>query len=66
MAQLTVIVCPRAKTDMTPCVARDGKLAICEIHHEATYCVGCERNVAELFRDLVKKYVDAIHPDLPK
>lgn len=29
--------CPRAASDMTPCIARDGHLALADDHH----CVGC-------------------------
>lgn len=43
------IGCPRAKSDMTPCVARDGRLAT-----DDGECVGCNRNAADLFRDLVR------------
>jgi hypothetical protein len=45
------IGCPRAKTDMTPCVARDGDSA-------ADYdnlCVGCGKSPAELLKELVKE-----------
>ncbi len=55
-----VITCPRAKSDMTPCAARDGKLAVydSEAGHMRGHCVGCGRNVAELFKELVAKYVE--------
>jgi hypothetical protein len=33
--------CPREKTWMTPCVARDGGLAVCFVHSRPA-CVGCE------------------------
>lgn len=42
------IGCPRAKTDMTPCAARDGATAC-----EGTECVGCGSDVIELFVELV-------------
>lgn len=42
--------CPRAKSDMTPCVARDGDLA----QADAGICVGCERTPATLLQELVK------------
>ncbi len=41
--------CPRARTDMTPCVARDGWSAEAEGH-----CVGCNAIPADLLRDLVR------------
>lgn len=43
------IGCPRAKTDMTPCVARDGDLAA-----EIGTCVGCGQHAANLLTELVK------------
>ena len=34
--------CPREKSDMTPCVARDGGLAVSFAGHSSTpQCVGC-------------------------
>lgn len=36
--------CPREKSGMTPCVARDGDLAMTE----DKLCVGCGSNVIEL------------------
>lgn len=36
--------CPREKSDMTPCVARDGDLAMTE----NKLCVGCSRLVSGL------------------
>lgn len=38
------LVCPREKSEMTPCVARDGDLAMAE----NGCCVGCGQNVKEL------------------
>lgn len=42
--------CPRAKSDMTPCVARDGASA----QADDGVCVGCGANPANLLRDLVR------------
>ncbi len=39
--------CPREKSDMTPCVARDGGLAV-TMSGCSGICVGCERAVADL------------------
>jgi hypothetical protein len=50
----TVIDCPHARSENTPCVARDGQLAVLD---NGT-CVGCEQYPANLFKDLVKKYTD--------
>lgn len=41
--------CPRARTDMTPCVARDGDLA-CD---DSGVCVGCGEHPAKLLQELV-------------
>lgn len=44
-----VVGCPRAKSDMTPCAARDGACACCENGE----CVGCGKSAAELLKALV-------------
>jgi hypothetical protein len=44
------IGCPRAKSDMTPCVARDGRLACAD----DGACVGCGADPAVLLTDLVR------------
>jgi hypothetical protein len=36
------LCCPREKSDMTPCVARDGGLAVCLLRGVTPACVGCE------------------------
>ena len=41
--------CPRARTDMTPCAARDGRLA-----EQEGACVGCGVNVADCLAELVR------------
>lgn len=38
------IVCPREKSPMTPCVARDGGICVAE----GDVCVGCGQRVDEL------------------
>jgi hypothetical protein len=48
---LTHVGCPRAKTDMTPCVARDAGTAV----DEDGNCVGCGQHPAELLRLLVRE-----------
>lgn len=52
------IDCPRAKSDMTPCVARDGKIACAD----NGVCVGCGEHPADLLSDLVPKYVELLSP----
>ena len=60
------IGCPRAKSDMTPCVARDGQLAVSDptpgpiglrgarpIPASPGVCVGCGKNPADLLKELV-------------
>ena len=42
--------CPRAKSDMTPCVARDGYGA-----DEDGACVGCSEMTADLLAALVRE-----------
>jgi hypothetical protein len=47
------IVCPREKSDMTPCVSRDGRVACAD----DGLCVGCMADPAELLADLVPRYI---------
>lgn len=50
------IVCPREKSFMTPCVARDGALALAGYH-----CVGCGIDaevIADEFAAVVRRYVE--------
>jgi hypothetical protein len=42
--------CPRARSDMTPCVARDGELACADDGR----CVGCGSHPAALLAELVR------------
>jgi hypothetical protein len=48
--------CPRAASDMTPCMARDGKLALAD----DGVCVGCGANPAEELRDLVRTVTETV------
>jgi hypothetical protein len=36
------LTCPREKSEMTPCVARDGRLAVAHTFRHTPICVGCE------------------------
>lgn len=45
--------CPRAKSDMTPCVARDGATAA----DDNGECVGCGHHAADLLTELVHELV---------
>lgn len=42
--------CPREQSDMTPCIARDGGLAVASALG-GDVCVGCERRVERLLSD---------------
>jgi hypothetical protein len=48
--------CPRAATDMTPCVARDG-IPACD---DEGLCVGCTRHPAELLTELVRSVTSLV------
>jgi hypothetical protein len=53
-AEPPMIDCPRAKSWMTPCVARDGQFAAAD----DSVCVGCGEHPADLLRDLVRRHVE--------
>jgi hypothetical protein len=44
----TELVCPREKSEMTPCIARDGELALCSTSFGKPICVGCEHGLYSL------------------
>jgi hypothetical protein len=52
--------CPWAKSDMSPCVARDGHLALGG--EPPRQCVGCGNDVPYLIRDLADDYQPARVP----
>jgi hypothetical protein len=45
----THVGCPRAKSDMTPCIARDGGLASAD--GSTAECVGCGAKPSELLKE---------------
>lgn len=47
------VECPREKSGMTPCVARDGELAVAD-GLDGDVCVGCEAKVKGLYLELTK------------
>ncbi len=49
-----LVGCPRAKSDMTPCVARDGKTACAD----SGVCVGCGEHPADLLTELVREVTE--------
>jgi hypothetical protein len=49
------ISCPRAKTDMTPCIARDGDTALADDRA----CVGCGTSPTYLLTQLALRYEPA-------
>jgi len=51
--------CPRARSWMTPCVARDGALAIDDPGAPRPVCVGCGSEPRALLRDLAERYEPA-------
>jgi hypothetical protein len=46
--------CPRAKSDMTPCIARDGHLAMAG--DPPTDCVGCRADPGTLLAELAADF----------
>lgn len=59
------IDCPRAKTWMTPCIARDGHLALSDSKPDGTgaVCIGCVHDARELLTDLASRYEPAHQHD---
>jgi hypothetical protein len=51
--------CPRARTDMTPCVARDGALAVDDTRAKKPVCVGCGAGPRALLLELSEVYEPA-------
>jgi hypothetical protein len=51
--------CPRAKSDMTPCIARDGKLALAGVPADGLVCVGCGHDPHPLLVELGEAYPPA-------
>lgn len=55
------LVCPRETSEMTPCVARDGRLAVYFSVRPATSteipacCVGCEMSVSTLMKQELER-----------
>lgn len=43
-----LLACPRERSDMTPCIARDGHVAVAWTSRQVAICVGCEYGVARL------------------
>jgi hypothetical protein len=43
------LTCPREKSDMTPCLARDGHLALAD-RYGKPICVGCEHGLETLLK----------------
>ena len=54
--------CPWAKSDMSPCVARDGRLALTVFPH---VCVGCGNTPRYLLADLADDYPPAAKAEIP-
>jgi hypothetical protein len=56
------IGCPWAKSDMTPCIARDGNIALTDPGPWAPACVGCGHTVTFLVADLASEHPSARQP----
>ena len=56
MTDRNEINCPRAKTWMTPCIARDGHLAVDDPKATTPVCVGCGEEPRALLLDLAERY----------
>lgn len=50
------IDCPRARSFMTPCIARDGRLALDDVEME---CVGCSITPKAAMADLAGRFPPA-------
>ena len=58
----TELVCPREKSDMTPCTARDGGITVILINGHPC-CVGCETRIdLQVAKELAKV---GVNPDRP-
>lgn len=51
--------CPWAKSDMSPCVARDGMTCVSDGDRSPQVCVGCGHPPAFLLADLAEDYPPA-------
>lgn len=57
---MSQINCPHAKTYMTPCIARDGLVALAdEDRKHAAVCVGCGNSPRILLKNLAERYEPA-------
>lgn len=54
--------CPRAQSDMTPCIARDGRLALAGEGHGPFSCVGCDSKPHTLLKELSDEGVEISLP----
>jgi len=51
------LVCPRERSEMTPCIARDGHLSVALEVTGLFVCVGCGESVCVLLREEEGKHV---------
>jgi hypothetical protein len=54
MSARTVMDCPHAKSQMTPCYLKDGDVTLVEIHGRP-HCVGCEWSKETLDKEKEKR-----------
>lgn len=52
------LVCPRERSEMTPCIARDGSLAVAAAH-DGPVCVGCNHRVQVLLAQEQARHKEA-------
>jgi len=52
--------CPYAKSNMTPCVLRDGDICYAMDNNDNPICVGCERTPAQLKRPPPKNWAATV------
>lgn len=58
---MSYIDCPGAQSAWTPCIARDGSMALAEHYASGKkVCVGCEASPISLLGDLAERYEPAI------
>jgi hypothetical protein len=50
-----IVGCPRAKSDMSPCLARDGRIALWDSTEQHSQCVGCSADPFDLMVELKRE-----------
>ena len=55
----SLIVCPHAASDFTPCIARDGAICLAGDDLRSATCVGCGQDPHALLHVLAERYPPA-------